>query len=471
MIQIEGAEVAKHNQKQDCWIVLHGKVWDVSEFLDGHPGGAAVIFKYAGGDATEAYEEVHDPELVSSTLPAAKCLGPLRPDSLPKAQPVASPKSSPTTATKSELPPLRTIVNVGDFEKVAEKYLTPAGWAYYSSGAEDEYSITEAHRLFRKITFRPRVMRKVEPISTDVNILGYNSSLPVYISPTGTGRYAHKDAECIFSRGAGRAGIIYCMPTTSNHRAVLEARTKPDQPVFLQLYTTRDRAKAQAMIRNAEFLGAKAVFVTVDSPVLGRRERDERVMVAEGGDASANTGVARTGSMSILNPMLTWEDLKWLRKTTSLPLVLKGIATVEDAVLAFHHGVQGIVLSHHGGRSLDTTQAPILTLLEIRKYAAHLLSPEIRDRFQIFIDGGFRRGTDIIKALALGATAVGIGRPSLYSVCAGYGEAGLKRLLQMLQFEIETGMALAGATSVTELVPELLNTERAENEVSRRVKL
>lgn len=154
-----------------------------------------------------------------------------------------------------------------------------------------------------------------------------------------------------------------------------------------------------------------------------------------------------------------------------MPLVLKGVQTVEDAVLAYDHGVQGIVLSNHGGRSLDTAQAPIITLLEIRKHAPHLLASEIRDKFQVFVDGGFRRGTDVLKALALGASAVGIGRPFLYSMTANYGEAGVTRLLQMFRDEIETSMALVGATTVEELVPEMINSERAESEMSRRIKL
>lgn len=356
-----------------------------------------------------------------------------------------------------------------DFEKIAKRYLTPTGWAYYAGGAEDEISISDTRRLFRMITFRARVLRCVEPVSTAVKILGCPSSLPFYISPTGLGRYAHRDAEPALARAAGKEDIIYCMPTTAAHESVFAARSKPDQPLFFQLYTTRERAKAQEYIRKLERLGARALFLTVDSPVLGRREKDERIKATDSPEAAS--GVAKSGSLGLLNPMLCWEDLKWIRSTTSMPLVLKGVQTVEDAVLAYEAGVQGIVLSHHGGRSLDTAQAPIITLLEIRNHAPHLLLPEIRDKFQVFVDGGFRRGTDILKALALGASAVGIGRPFLYSMTAGYGEAGVARLLRMLRVEIETSLALAGARTVEELVPEMINSERAESEMSRRIKL
>lgn len=259
------------------------------------------------------------------------------------------------------------------------------------------------------------------------------------------------------------------MPTTAAHEAVFNARTSSDQPLFFQLYANRDRQKTQVLLRKMEKLGAAAIFLTVDSPVLGRRERDDRVKVADG--ELLSTGVAKASSAGLLNPLLTWEDVDWIRRDTNIPIVIKGIQTVEDAILAHKHGVHGIVLSNHGGRSLDTAQSPILTLLEIRKHAPHLLSNETRGKFQVFIDGGIRRGTDVLKALALGASAVGVGRPFLYALTAGYGERGVRRLVEMLRTEIETNMALMGAVCIDELVSEMINSERAERDMSRRVKL
>ncbi|KAK7757654.1 hypothetical protein SLS62_000031 [Diatrype stigma] len=429
--------------------------------------------KCAGRDGTTMYDTVHGPELVAETLAPEKCLGSVKPGSLVRE------KATVQEATKGKQPPphtrwppLGSIVNVDDFEKVAHSYLTAAGWAYYSSGAEDELSLQDTRRLFRRITFRPRVLRRVEPVSPATRILGHPSSLPFYISPTGLGRYAHPEAEPILARAAGKAGIVYCMPTAIAHEAVFGARARPDQPLFLQLYANRERGRSEALVRRAEALGAAAVFLTVDSPVLGRRERDDRVKVAEGEDLlSAEGGVAKASSRGLLNPLLTWDDVDWLRGITRLPIVIKGVQTVEDAVLAHDRGVQGVVLSNHGGRSLDTAQAPLLTLLEIRRHAPHLLARGVRDRFQVFVDGGVRRGTDVLKALALGASAVGIGRPFLYALTAEYGEAGVTRLIDMFRAEIETSMALLGAASLDDLVPEMINSERAENEMSRRVKL
>jgi L-lactate dehydrogenase (cytochrome) len=489
---IDGTEVTKHSTAESCWVVIHGKVWDVTgksqltgaigidfelkcsiDFLSEHPGGDGIILKCAGQDATEPYDSVHNPELVDEMLPTKSCLGAIKPDSLPTLSPESQGSGQAQERPPPEFPPLVSIVNVNDFEKVAEKYLSAPGWAYYSSGAEDEICLDDTRRLFSRITLRPRILRNVQTVSTDTKILGHNSALPFYISPTGLGRYAHKEAEKIITLVAGQEGIIYMTPTVSSasHEVIYGARVDAQQPIFQQLYFHRDRAKAEALIRKVEALGACAYFVTVDSPVIGRRERDERINLSSPTPSSSSAGVAKTASSDILNPRLVWDDIKWMRSVTRRPIVLKGVQSVEDAVLAHAHGVDGIVVSNHGGRSLDTAQAPILTLLEIQRHAPHLLSPLVRESFEIFIDGGVRRGTDAIKALALGATAVGIGRPFLYSMTADYGEEGVKHLVRMLRGEIETGMTMLGATNIGELVPEMVNSERAECEVSRRIKL
>lgn len=254
--------------------------------------------------------------------------------------------------------------------------------------------------------------------------------------------------------------------TSASLESIFSAATGSEaQKPFLQLYANPDRSKSASLIQRAETLGAGAIFLTVDSPVLGRRERDDRARIAK------NEPVFSGSGSGLLDPTLVWSDINWIRSLTNLPLVIKGVQTVQDALAARQAGASGIVLSNHGGRSLDSAQAPILTLLEIRRYAPQLLGPEVRKTFSIFIDGGIRRGTDVIKALALGAAGVGLGRPFLYSMVAGYGEEGCKKMVAMLKNEIETSMALLGATSVDELEEGMVNSERAEKEVSRRVKL
>ncbi|KAJ0159204.1 (S)-mandelate dehydrogenase, mitochondrial [Colletotrichum tanaceti] len=483
---VSGTEVAKNNTRDSCWVVVHGQVWDVTEFLDEHPGGANLIIKCAGRDATEDYDSIHNPHLISETLPPDRCLGPVDPATLPRPR---APMTRTDAAAKSEpavYPHLGAIINVDDFERVAERYLSPMGWAYYSSGADDERSLHDARRVFRKLALRPRILRDVDAVSTATTILGFPSSLPLYISPTGQAKYAHPEAETLLSRAAGEEGIVYCMPTkpSASVESIFGARADEAQPLFFQLYVDRDRDRAKATIRKAERLGARALFVTVDSPVIGKRERDERLATTttvgddddDDDEASSEPGpaggVAKTTASGLLNAGLTWDDLTWIRETTSLPVVIKGVQSVEDALVARERGVDGVVLSNHGGRSQDTAQPPMVTLLEIRRYAPHLLAPETRAAgFQVFVDGGVRRGTDVLKALALGATAVGIGRPFLYSMTAGYGKAGVRRLVRILRRELETNMALAGARTVGDIVPEMVNSERAEKEVTGRVKL
>uniref|UniRef100_L2FUB7 Cytochrome b2 n=1 Tax=Colletotrichum fructicola (strain Nara gc5) TaxID=1213859 RepID=L2FUB7_COLFN len=442
---VSGTEVAKNNTKDSCWVVIHGQVWDVTEFLDEHPGGAKLIFNCAGRDATEDYDSIHNPDLIAETLSPDRCLGPVDPLTLPKESSAPEPEKP-----KPKFPHLGAIINADDFEKTSRV-----------SGTRDASSAG------------PRVLRNVDSINTATSILGLPSSLPFYISPTGQAKYAHPEAETLLVKAAAKEGIIYCMPTkpSASIDAIFGARAEGDaQPLFFQLYVDRNREKAQATIRKAESLGAKAIFVTVDSPVIGKRERDERLTAGDE-PLSEPSGVAKTTASGLLNAGLTWADLEWIRETTSLPIVIKGIQSVEDALIAHQHGVDGIVLSNHGGRSQDTAQAPMLTLLEIRRYAPHLLAPETKANFRVFVDGGIRRGTDVLKALALGASAVGIGRPFLYSMTAGYGEAGVRRLIQILRHELETNMALAGAASIEDIIPELVNSERAEKEVTGRVKL
>ncbi|ETI25286.1 hypothetical protein G647_04661 [Cladophialophora carrionii CBS 160.54] len=473
MTRLDGAEVANHNHRKSCWIAIHGKVYDVTEFLDEHPGGAQIILKSAGQDATAEYESVHSPDLIAETLPSTAFRGTVDTSTIPTSKPIVGDKRQ--QRGKARFPPLSAMISVNDFEVVAKQYLSPTGWAYYSSAADDEYSKNDAARAFRKLMLRARVLRDIGSVDTRTSILGKTTALPVYVSPSGLAKYAHPDAECAFARGAGKEGIIQVIPTSPSMsiESIIDARVSKNQPVFFQLYLHKDSQKAEALIRRVDRLGVSAIWLTVDSPVLGNREQDDRLKASMNEDdgvavvEEVKPGVAKVASSGLLNPHLTWDHVAWIRRITKLPLVLKGIQSVEDAVLAYNHGVEGIVLSNHGGRSQDTAQAPMVTLLEIRRYAPHL----INSRMEIFVDGGFRRGTDVLKALALGARAVGLGRPFLYSLTGNYGEAGFRRMVQILRKELETNMALAGATTISEIVPAMVNTQRLEREVTGVVKL
>lgn len=344
------------------------------EFLSAHPGGAKIILKSAGQDASEEYDSIHNPELVEETLPPSAFLGSIDPKTIP--QPIKVKADGPVQTQKQQnaYPPLTSMINVDDFAVVARKYLSPTGWAYYSSAADDEYSKQEAAHAFRELKLRPRILRNVDAIDTRTIILGEESSLPIYISSAGLGKYAHPQAECTLAAGAGKEGLIQLIPTSPSMslEAITGARISKTQPQFFQLYVNRDHEKARALIRRVEKLGVSALWVTVDSPVLGKREGDDRlkaearypseassqllikIQVPVSGSGELYAGVAKSMSSGLLNSSLSWADLDMIREVTDLPLVLKGIQSVEDAVLAYKAGVQGIVLSNHGGRSQDT---------------------------------------------------------------------------------------------------------------------
>ncbi|KAL1980257.1 hypothetical protein VTN96DRAFT_4432 [Rasamsonia emersonii] len=476
MALLDGKEVAQHNSPESCWIVVRGKVYDVTAFLDDHPGGARVILQCAGRDATADYDAIHPPQLIEETLPPSAFKGEVDVSSLEQSK-STSEQGASTNSTSDGPPPLSSLINLRDFEAVAERHLPPNAWAYYAAGADDEVSKLEAERAYRKVLLRPRILRNVGSIDTRTTILGHPVSLPVYISAVGIAKFAHPGGECTLAAAAGKEGLAQLVATRSSMsiESIMQARTRSDQPIFFQLYMHKDMKQSEATIRRAVQAGVSAIWLTVDSPVTGKRERDERlkanVDVGEqnkiiGGKGQPVQGIAKTLS-STVSPYLDWNTIAWIRQITDLPLVIKGIQCVEDAVLAYKHGVQGIVLSNHGGRSQDTAQPPLLTLLEINKFAPDILGKDM----QIFIDGGIRRGTDVIKALALGATAVGLGRPFLYSMAAGYGEAGTRRMVQILREEIETNMALVGATTVAEIDRGMVNTARLERDLTAYARL
>ncbi|CAL5868016.1 uncharacterized protein PFLUO_LOCUS2239 [Penicillium psychrofluorescens] len=469
-MKVSRKEIEQHNSRRSCWVAIHGAVYDVTDFLDSHPGGAQVILRCAGRDATGDFDSVHSPELLAEALPETAWRGQIDPAEL------AAPNAHPAVASGQQKsagdvpPPLRSLLNLHDFEEVAQRHLPANAWAYYSSGADDEISKRQSARAYQKLSLRPRILRNISTVDTTASILGYTSSLPVYMSPVGIAKLAHPDGECALAAAAGKEGLVQVLANSSSMpiERVVQSCISPDQSIFQQLYVNRDISKSVDLVRRAEAAGARAIWITVDSPVVGKREMDERLNLAvTASDSDAQgVGVAKTTANSI-SPFIDWSILSWIRQLTSLPVVIKGIQSVEDAVLAYQHGVQGIVLSNHGGRSQDTAQSPLLTLLEIRKFAPFLINCNM----QIFVDGGIRRGTDVLKAIALGATAVGLGRPFLFSLSAGYGEDGVRHMLAVLRQEIESNMVFLGVTTLGELRPEMVNASRLERDLIGSVKL
>jgi len=363
------------------------------------------------------------------------------------------------------VPPLESIINLEDMRLAARAAMTKQTWDYYESGAETETALRESSAAFQRIFLRPRVLVGVRGVSAGCRILGQPSAFPVYVSGSAMVGMAHPEGEGALMRAAGSAGVVYMVPTLSSRPLEeVAAQRAPGQPAFFQLYVSSDRSRTEAIVRRVEALGFQALFVTVDVPVPGRRETDMR-NAFEGAPPSAMSGdeVDRgRGVMGALrtfyDPALCWDDLPWLRSLTSLPIVLKGVQTAEDALLAARHPcVSGIVVSNHGGRQLDYARSPIEVLEEV---TAALRREGLQDSIEVLLDGGIRRGTDVFKAIALGARAVGLSRPVLWGVAA-YGQAGAERVLGMLRNEFETTMRLMGARRLGDVGPECLSIRSA----------
>ena len=471
MRKITMQEVEQHNTPEDCWVVINGKVYDLSIFQKGHPGGAKIITENAGKDVSNLFNAVHPKDIVQKLLSPEACLGALDETTLdPEKHVVAAEEKAPSRGLQQETasaattgqqvqpwekPPIDAMLNFFDFESVAARTMTEEGWGYYSSGADDEITLRENHTAFQRIWFKPRILVNVKDIDMTTSILGVRSSLPLYFSATALAKLAHDDGELAISHAAANTGVIYMLPTLSSYTLdeMLEAR-EPDQVQFAQLYVNAKRERTEEYVQRLESGGAKALFVTVDAPQLGRREKDMRnkftknADVQKGDEVNRSEGVARAIS-EFIDPSLCWDDITWLKSITKLPIILKGVGCGLDTVMAYQMGCAGVVLSNHGGRQLDTARSGIEILPEANDALAKHDS-NWRSTFEVYVDGGIRRGSDIFKALALGATAVGIGRPVLYSL-ASYGQPGVEKLCSLFKDELSMVMRLMGTPAIADI--------------------
>ncbi|XP_016181044.2 peroxisomal (S)-2-hydroxy-acid oxidase GLO1 isoform X2 [Arachis ipaensis] len=342
------------------------------------------------------------------------------------------------------------ITNVNEYEAIAKQKLPKMVYDFYASGAEDQWTLKENRDAFSRILFRPRILIDVSKVDMTTRILGFNISMPIMIAPTGMQKLAHPQGECAIARAASAANTIMTLSTMSNYSFEEVASTGPGIR-FFQLYMFKDRNLVTQLVRRAERAGFKAVVLTADRPFIGRREDDIKngfrlppnvtLKNFEGLDFGeknkAGSSVSQTRRH--IDPSLNWKDVKWLQTITSLPIVVKGVLTAEDARIAVQAGVAGIIVSNHGARQLDYVPAPIMVLEEIVK--------AVEGRIGVFVDGGIRRGTDVYKALALGASSVFIGRAVVFSLAAE-GEGGVRKVLKMLRDELQLTMALCGSPSL-----------------------
>jgi len=335
---------------------------------------------------------------------------------------------------------------LADFEPAARNLLPHAVYEYVAASAGDEITMRDNVAAFDRHRIRPRVLRDVSKIDTSVTLFGDRLAHPILLAPTAFQRMSHPEGEVASARGAGEAGAIFTL-STSGTATIEECVAASQVPIWFLLYWQSDRSFNRDLIAKAAAGGAKAICVTVDRPMTGDRRRELRAgfklpdALATPYHNDRNTGLIKVGS-SRQRAIITWPDIEWLRSLTTLPLVLKGILDPDDAEQAISAGAAGIVVSNHGARNIDTLPATIDALPAIAERVA--------GRIPVIVDGGIRRGTDVLKSIALGATAVMIGRPYVYALAVA-GSDGVRHCVELLRREFEMAMALTGRTSISEI--------------------
>mmetsp|Transcript_62870 Transcript_62870/g.99811 ORF Transcript_62870/g.99811 Transcript_62870/m.99811 type:complete len:485 (+) Transcript_62870:24-1478(+) len=448
-------EVCKHTTEQDCWMVLYNRVYNLSSYLGLHPAGKEILLQYAGKDATQIFQTIHSEPILRTLLPKDCLLGKIAVDSI---EPHHKAIDKSLHRKRANIAPLAKLINIFDFEQNAAKILAGSrAYNHIFGGACDEITLRKNATFFNKIYFRPKVMVDVSNISMECKLFGlYPCSFPLFLSTTGLAGLAHPDAECALINAAKREHIYFCLSTFPSKsfdeiaRDCVDADYK-DNCLMFQAYILKDRARIEELIENAVKHGfCKILCITVDHAVGGKRERDMRGF-------QSHAGIAKHLA-PMISDALNWSDLQWIKQfvqelsvkyavRSGIKLVLKGIQSGWDAINAYKHGVDGIIVSNHGGRQLDYSRASMQVLIEVMRDLKRI---DAADKLEVYMDGGIRRGSDIFKALAVGAKAVGIGRAALWGLTC-YGQEGAQRVIQCLRNELEITMKLMGVTSIEEI--------------------
>ena len=345
-------------------------------------------------------------------------------------------------------PGLADIVRLSEFEPLARAAMDPAAYDYIAGGSWDDITLVENEEAWLRRRFRPRVLVDVAQVDPSTTFFGLPAAFPLAIAPMAVHGLAHPDGEVATVRAAAIAGVPFTASTMGSRSIEDVAAAAPDATRWFQLYAQQDRGLSRSFVERAAATGYRAIMLTVDLPVLGYRERDLRsgFALSSLGNFDAARPTHRLGDTRVARS-LTWDDLASIRSWSTLPLVLKGIMTAEDARLAVEHGVDGVIVSNHGARQLDRLPAAVDVLAEV--VAA------VDGRSEVWVDGGVRRGLDIAIALALGAQGVLLGRPILWALAAG-GQAGVERALAIMREEFRITLALLGAPTPADIRSEHL---------------
>ncbi len=346
------------------------------------------------------------------------------------------------------------LLNLREFEPLAREALSPMIFDYYAGGANDDLTLHENEAAYQRIFLRPRVMTGIAQRSMNTTVLGQPMNAPILIAPMAYMMMAHADGEAAMARAAAKRGIHMVVSTSATVSLEDVVSAAPGGARWFQLYLYKDREAARELVQRVEAAGYQALVLTVDRPYLGKREPDIRnnfglpaPLLAKNLPTAASQGGAATYRGLVFEEDLRWSDVAWLKSITRLPILVKGVMRGDDARFALDHGADGIIVSNHGGRQLDGAMATIDALPEVAR--------AINGEVDVLVDGGIRRGSDVLKALARGAKAVLLGRPLLWGLALD-GEAGVGRVLDLITEEFDLALALCGCQSVADVTPDLL---------------
>lgn len=353
------------------------------------------------------------------------------------------------------------LLNIADYELASQSALEKTAKDYFQSGALDEHTLIDNLDAYKRIKLCPRILRNVAETNTSLNIFGQQLSSPIVISPTAFLGMAHEDGELAVARAASSTDTLMICSTLSN-QPIEDITASTQAPVWFQLYVYKEKKATLALIERAKRAGCKTLVITVDAPFLGRRECDVRNQFqlpahltmsnlhaldhTQLPEKIGHSGLAHYFE-NLIDKSLTWRDIDWIKSHADMPVYLKGILHPKDAALAVEHNIDGIIVSNHGGRQLDGSIASIDALPHIAK--------AVNKQIPIMLDGGIRRGSDILKAIALGAQCVGIGRPTIWGLSYA-GQQGVEDVINILQSELELAMALAGCSSLSDITEDII---------------